>query len=140
MKISTPLLSILTSIPRIAVFCLSAWPSCLSWSRLRYNMQAGILSMCAQESVKDITLLALSNLPVSLFPSIIQHQQLTSLTRSHISLDQTDLVSLPTLAISPLTEIRKLALIGHGELELDRSRQWNSRGCNLHSPIQPFAN
>ncbi|KIM44153.1 hypothetical protein M413DRAFT_25615 [Hebeloma cylindrosporum] len=102
----------LAGIPHVRVLKFGAGPDFMSWDAFLPSTQSALSSLLLQNSVISILFAGISNLPGSLLGSILQLQNLTSLTWSHISHDPADLVPLQALRVSSLNNIRDLCFSG----------------------------
>lgn len=102
---------ILTGIPRVCMITLLTKPHCIiSWSTIPFSTQSALSWVCLQNSVISLALEGVSDLPGSLLASILQLQNLTSLTWSRIPQNTVNLIPLQALTVSSFAKLRKLRL------------------------------
>jgi len=101
---------ILNGIPQVRMLKLLAWPRTISWNTLPSSIQSALSSVCLQNSVISLALEGILDLPGSLLASILQLQNLTSLTWLHIRQNPVDLIPLQALIVSSLPNLRNLRL------------------------------
>jgi hypothetical protein len=101
---------ILTGIPHVRILTLLARPRIISWNTFPSSAQSALSSVCLQNTVVSLALEGVSDLPESLLSSILQLQNLTSLTWSRILQNTVDLIPPQAFTVSSLTNLRDLHL------------------------------